>query len=198
VAAYAGQPKHWKAFTTAWNATKRPDGIEVYHAVDCANQRNEFEGWSKSDCNAFAAKMIPIIATHPPVGVVIGIDMAAFNEAMAEHPESRELVGTPYACCFQWVVQTILGIIEQHSSNERLAFFHEQNDYQREAHDARPVRRAWTALDPERNRITMKRYGHANMHILIRRLSTLQEEIKTFGRPLTFLNEPSPPKRSSS
>ena len=136
VGAYAGQPKHWKAFTKEWNFRKKPDGIAVYHATDCANQRGEFEGWSVEQCNTFAAKMLPILPKHPPIGVVIGIDMNAFEEGMKAAPELREMIGTPYACCFQWVVQRLLSIVEGHGSNERLAFFHERNDYKKEADEA--------------------------------------------------------------
>jgi hypothetical protein len=129
VAAYAGQPKHWKAFTAEWNARKKPFGVDVYHAADCANQHGEFEGWSKEKCVEFSTAMLPVIAKHLPIGVVIGIDLKAYDIAMAPHPSLRKMVGTPYGCCFQWVVQTVLGMIEDYGSNERLAFFHERNDY---------------------------------------------------------------------
>jgi hypothetical protein len=133
VAAYAGKPKHWAAFSTEWTAKKKPDDIGVYHAADCANQHGEFKDWQKQRSTEFAAKMLPIIAAHPPIGVVIGIEMAAFNRAMAPHPSLRKMVGTPYGCCFQWVVQTIMDKLEEHGSNERIGFFHERNDYQAEA-----------------------------------------------------------------
>lgn len=133
VGAYLAQPKAWKAFTVEWNAKKKPDGIKIYHAVDCANQRNEFADWTKPQSDAFAAKMLPVIAKHVGWGVVIGIEMKPFEEAMALNPHLRETIGTPYAACFQWAVQTILDKVEELGSRESLAFFHECNDYETEA-----------------------------------------------------------------
>ena len=133
VGAYLAQPKVWSAFTKEWNAAKRPDGIKVYHAVDCANQRREFEGWSKPQSDAFAAKMLPIIAKHAGWSVVVGMEMAPFQEAMASHPHLKALFGTPYEACFQWVVQTILDKVEELGSRESLTFLHESNDYETQA-----------------------------------------------------------------
>lgn len=133
VGACLAQPKSWKTFTTAWNAAKKPDGINVYHAVDCANQRREFKGWSKPQSDAFAKKMLPIVGKHVGWIVCVGIEMAPFEEAMKAHPHLRKLFGTPYEACFQWTVQLILDKVEELSSRESLAFFHECNDYQSEA-----------------------------------------------------------------
>lgn len=133
VGAYLAQPKAWRTFTKEWNAAKRPDGIKVYHAVDCANQRREFKGWTKDQSDAFAAKMLPIIAKHAGWGIVVGVEMAPFKDAMEAHPHLKGLFGTPYEACFQWVVQIILEKVEELGSRESLAFFHECNDYETEA-----------------------------------------------------------------
>ena len=45
-------------------------------------------------------------------------------------PLQREL---PYGACFQWVVQTLINKMEEYGDNQRIAFFHEQNDYEMEA-----------------------------------------------------------------
>jgi hypothetical protein len=229
VGAYAERPKQWARFTKEWNAAKRSAGIKIYHAVDCANGFGEFKGWEKEACNEFSKKMLPIVAKHPRIGMVVGIDMKAFEAAMEPRPHLRSMAGTPYACCFQWVVQNLLEVIEKYESNEHLAFFHEQNDYQQEAlasfdwvvknrkkhtggmtlafgskedyvplqaadvlayegskrmqgvDAGRAPRRAWTALDPEQSRLTVKRYGKANMHLLVERLELSAEQIKMFG-----------------
>jgi Protein of unknown function (DUF3800) len=131
VGAYLARPKEWKKWTASWNVAKKP--IKVFHANDCANLWGEFEGWDKESRDAFVAKLLPVIANHKMVGLLIGINMVAYKKAMKEHPELLEMVGTPYAACFQWVIQTILNNVEKKSSNEQIAFFHEINDYKEEA-----------------------------------------------------------------
>ena len=42
-------------------------------------------------------------------------------------------MGTPYAWCFQWVVHTIQRSLFNLRAPEKVAFFHEQSDYQSEA-----------------------------------------------------------------
>jgi hypothetical protein len=136
VGACLAQPKTWKTFTTRWNAAKKQDGIKVYHAVDCANQRKEFKGWTKPQSDAFAAKMLPIMAKYVGWNVCVGIEMAPFRKAISAHSHLKELFGEPYEACFQWAVQMILDKVEELNSRESLAFFHEDNDYEIEAHKA--------------------------------------------------------------
>src|SRR5262245_56828199 len=52
----------------------------------------------------------------------------------------------------------------------------------------RPPRRAWTAIDPDPNRriLTVGRFGSDNMPWLFNRLRLAQEEINTFGHPISF------------
>jgi hypothetical protein len=131
VGAYIAKPSHWQAWQKEWNRLKKP--IRVVHAADCANQDGEFKDWDQSKRFAFAAKMIPVIPKHIPMGVAIGINLRAFEKAMAPHPELRMMVGSPYGACFQWVVQTLINKMEEYRDNQRIAFFHEQNDYEEEA-----------------------------------------------------------------
>ena len=131
VGAYFGRPKQWEAFTRRWNAKKRP--IEVYHATDAQNLRGEFKGWATTDRDRLVAGLLPIIAASGVAGIVIGIQMIEFDAAMNSHPDLRKMFGTPYTACFQWTVQRVLGIQRKVKNRERLAFFHEANEYEREA-----------------------------------------------------------------
>jgi hypothetical protein len=235
VAAYAARPKAWASFTREWNAKKIP--VQVYHANDVQNQWGEFTNWTAEECTEFAKKMLPIIPKHIPIGILIGVDQIALNEALDNEPTLKEMIGSPYACCFQWVVQTLINKLEDYGSNQQLAFFHEQNDYQREAHEAfewvrqhrkshsakmalafgskqqyvplqaadilayegnkrlrgvdekRPKRKALWAIDPDEDRLIIKRYSRKNIPWLIERLKIAQEEIRIFGQPVGPLGE---------
>ena len=56
--------------------------------------------------------------------------MNDYNTALKGHDELRALLGTPYEACFQWAVSEIL---ESYPENQRIAFVHEGNDYERDA-----------------------------------------------------------------
>jgi Protein of unknown function (DUF3800) len=130
VGAYIAKPSAWRDFTKEWNRLKRP--INVFHSVDCANLAGEFKGWDEAERDKYVARLLPVIARHKLAGVVIGIYVPAFEEAMAAVPEVRTLFGSPYDGCFQWCVQRIVGFHNRAHSKQRLAFFHEINDYQAE------------------------------------------------------------------
>ena len=134
VAAYIERPKQWRAFAKEWNAKKKP--IRIYHAADAQNLHGEFEGWKPERRDELVKRILPVIPKHKLAGVVIGIRLHEFEKAMKPHPELSEMFGTPYTACFHWTVQRIMNLMEQVGNNERIAFFHETNDYQGEAIDA--------------------------------------------------------------
>jgi len=141
VGLYVGKPRTWQAWTKDWNAHKRnvPAGrkpIKVYHSVDAHNRAEEFEGWTQPERNAYVANLLPVIGRHPIMGILIGIHMDTFRAAMAPNPELRAMFGTPYTACFQWTVQTLLAMMDEHGDRQRVAFFHECNDYKKEAEAA--------------------------------------------------------------
>jgi hypothetical protein len=131
VGMYAGKPSAWQAWTADWNRNKRP--IKVYHSVDAHNRDGEFKGWERDERNQFCAKLLPVIARHKIVGLSVGIHMGAFRAAMASRPELLAIFGTPYTACFQWAVESFLLMMDENHSVQRIAFFHECNDYQEEA-----------------------------------------------------------------
>jgi hypothetical protein len=134
VGAYFGRPKQWETFTKRWNAKKRP--IKVYHATDAQNLRGEFKGWDNADRDKLVAGLLPVIPASGIAGIVIGIQMDQFSAEMKIHPDLRKMFGSPYTACFQWTVQRTLELQRGVKNRERLAFFHERNDYETEATDS--------------------------------------------------------------
>jgi hypothetical protein len=131
VAAYMARPREWRDWTKKWNVAKRP--IKIFHAVDCANFRDEFEGWDETKRNEFVARLLPVIANSDFPGVVVGIHMEEFRRVMRGRDGLKEIFGTPYAACLQWVIQIIMNFALGANSRERIGFVHETNDYQHEA-----------------------------------------------------------------
>jgi hypothetical protein len=137
VSAYISNPKVWRAWTKDWNARKRqvPNGhqpIKIFHSTDCANFRNEFDGWTKDERDPYVAQLLPVIPAHPLAGIVIGVHLTEMEQAFRDHPELIEMFGTPYTACFQWAISTIVEIATEHGRGQRMAFVHEINDYKGE------------------------------------------------------------------
>jgi hypothetical protein len=106
VAAYAARPKQWQQWTKRWNAAKRP--IKVFHAVDCQNFAGEFKGWDAERREPLVIRLLGVIREAGIPGLVIGLHMEAFREAMADRGDLHAIFGSPYAACFQWLVQVFI------------------------------------------------------------------------------------------
>ena len=131
VAGYVGRQEAWRAWTKRWNIAKRP--IRVVHAVDAAALKGEFKGWTHQEVGALAAKLLPIISDSEIYGVVVSLDMIAFKAAMSSRDDLRPYFGTPYTACFHWLVQIVMNLAQEAMNKERIAFYHETNQYRGEA-----------------------------------------------------------------
>jgi hypothetical protein len=78
-------------------------------------------------------RLLPVIPHHGLLGIAIGINLDAFRREMDPHPELKEMFGNPYTACFQWTVQTLINMLDEYGDGQRVAFFHECNDYQEDA-----------------------------------------------------------------
>ena len=134
VGAYLARPREWKKWTTQWNIAKRP--IKIFHAADAANLQGEFKGWQDSDRDELVKRLLPVIAERPMPGIVIGIHLHEYNKVLQARPDLEGLFGTPYAACFQWLVQTIMFHQTNSDRRDRIAFVHECNNFQGEALEA--------------------------------------------------------------
>jgi uncharacterized protein DUF3800 len=134
VAAYAGRQKAWRKWSKEWKVAKKP--INVVHAVEAANLKGEFEGWSREERDELAKKVLPVIANNRLAGAVIGLNMKEFRLATEGREDLHKSLGNPYTTCFHWLVQSLLELLKHNKKTESLKFIHEQNDYQGEAKSA--------------------------------------------------------------
>ena len=131
VAAYVGMPSVWRDWTKAWNRQKKP--IKVFHATDCAALRGEFKDWDKEERDSYVAKLLPVIGQANLLSFVAGIVMDDYNEVEKEYPEIVAYLGNPYTACFQWVVHEIIDGFSRSGIKDRIAFFHEENEFRGDA-----------------------------------------------------------------
>jgi hypothetical protein len=134
VGAYLGQPNDWKRFTRKWQHAL--GSLPYFHASDCQALRGVFEGWTREDRDALVIRLLGILRESPFAGQAVGINMLDYDAALASRENLKRLFGTPYGASFHWVVATIMGVVERHGTNEALAFFHEENDFETEAKEA--------------------------------------------------------------
>jgi len=123
VAGYVAKPSEWAAFTKRWRAAIRP--IKVYHAVDAANQRREFEGWTKEQVAELAARALPIIPATVQHGFAVGIQLEHWEHALRGHETVKALFGKPNTCCLHWLMATVLDAKVAAGDARRIAFYHE-------------------------------------------------------------------------
>jgi hypothetical protein len=186
VGAYFGRPKQWETFNKRWTAKKRP--IHVYHATDAQNLKGEFKGWDAAERDKLVAGLLPIIPASGVAGIVIGIQMNDFLAAMKSHPDLRKMFGTPYTACFQWTVQRVLEIQRKVKNRERLAFFHECNEYQAEALESFE----WVKKNSNANKIDMRlKFGTKQDYVPLQAADVLAYEGNR------RLRDPSGPERRS-
>jgi len=135
VAGYAARPSEWRNFTKEWNRVLRPTGIKCYHATDAQALRGEFSDWTSQRVAELAERLLPIIPRHA-AGLAVGIVMSDFEEALAGRPDLRALFASPYAACFQWLVQSLAELAQKKKTPTRFSFVHETNNMKHEAQQA--------------------------------------------------------------
>jgi hypothetical protein len=134
VAGYIGRPADWRGWTKEWLRALRP--IKIYHAADAQNLTGEFADWTNEGVAELAKKLLPIITNAGIGGLVVGMDLRVFEDAIRGRDDLRAIFGTPYIACVQWVMQIFLNIAQQAMNSERIAFVHENNDYHGQVYEA--------------------------------------------------------------
>lgn len=129
VAAYVGRPSKWNEFTKLWNRRKFP--IRVYHAADAQNLYGEFSGWTAERRDALVAKLLPTLTEIELDGFIFGTQLFALDEAIRNHPGLRIYRDPPtaYGAAFYWLTIKVLESYSAVGNSERIAFFHEQNNF---------------------------------------------------------------------
>ena len=144
VAGYLGRPEAWRDWTEKWTEALGP--IKVYHAVDAQNLTGEFEGWTSAEVGELVKRLLPITAEAEIAATAVALDLRVFEAAMKGRDDLKELFGTPYVACLQWVMQAILNLASSVGSSEPITFIHENNDFFSQAYECF----SWIKANPNR------------------------------------------------
>src|SRR5262249_52278898 len=81
-------------------------------------------------------KLFPLIAAHTKFGISVALIRADMEDIYKDYPSIREGLGTPYSCCFHWLIALVIERVRFPYPGWRLGCIHEDNDYKRDAVDA--------------------------------------------------------------
>lgn len=123
---FFARPSIWIEWTKKWNLRKRP--IKVFHAVDCANLRGEFDGWTDEKRDKYVKQLLPTIPEFHILGTVVGFDNKALERAMRNFPSLSETIVNPYEACFQIGLMEVFRTLDRLGIEDRVAIIHEDND----------------------------------------------------------------------
>jgi uncharacterized protein DUF3800 len=83
----------WAPFEAAWEELLRHYVMSEFHMQDCEHGQGHFEGWTNpAERAGVAARFRGLIADNilpAPMGVVVGIDLAAYARAAAPYADKR-------------------------------------------------------------------------------------------------------------
>jgi hypothetical protein len=123
----------WKRCLNAKNRQLRGQGrktLSRYHASDCANLKNEFEGWDVPEQIEFTKTLLAIFKRHWVNVIAYTMPMESFY---AEFPEC---INDPFPACYSILKLLMLEIVDQieRARNKfgdvketKIAFFYERN-----------------------------------------------------------------------
>jgi len=215
VAILFARPIAWMAWEQRWNRIKGP--LAVFHAKDAANLRGTFKGWDRELRDALVVELMAAINESPIYGVVAAINRDEFSQAISGDPNAERLAGSEYQICLQLGLERLASGLRSVENMDRLAIFHETNDFQGAAikifdrfrrgeealgrkvsyafagkNDATPLqaadvmayeankrarnfdaaeRRAWRAMNTERNKVEFISFGEREVKAISRRIS---------------------------
>lgn len=136
VGAYFSEPQSWKVFTRLWLNTLHDFDVDAFHMNDYAQRHGAFKCWSQEKQRALGVRLFPIIPAHTKLGMAVAMIHADFDELAAEYPNIKLALGTPYTCCFHWLMAMVVERLNLPDPHWHLGCIHENNDYQHEALEA--------------------------------------------------------------
>jgi hypothetical protein len=122
------------AFENRLSLKQRFKPISRYHAADCSNLKNEFEGWPVERQIGFSKKLIEIIGRNKPIGFVFG---ASREDLLSYYPQlEKHWKIVLFYLCFTACLEAVGTIMDNEFSSERVAIIHERGPLDAKAKQA--------------------------------------------------------------
>jgi hypothetical protein len=129
VAGFLAKEEEWARLADRWAARCLQDGIDCYHATDCANGWNDFLPLSNEICIALNTDLITYLTETKLAGFAVSISNKDFSDVISCAPKARTILGSdPYYLAFQLFILQVCHEINQVYPEYPLAFVFEQNE----------------------------------------------------------------------
>lgn len=124
----------WDKCIERWNEKlfkQNRKTLSRYHAVDCSNLCNEFQGWSVAEQKALTSDLVNVLRPHRMDTMAFGLDLNEFRKLF---PESRKLskkkfFGFVYGLMTKMLVINIGERVCSGRPDASISFIHDRCDY---------------------------------------------------------------------
>lgn len=161
--------ENWDAFQAAWKARIEKESQDAqkhglmplprYHATDCANCKNAFEGWSIDRQIAFTKDLLQIVARFELRGFAFGASLRDISSVLSDDLDAEKRKHITYGLCIRLCLQEIGKYILRDFPLERITVIHDSGGLIASAQEAfsglmedegSPERDAFISLAPMR------------------------------------------------
>lgn len=106
LAGYIAKDTGWELFESEAEPIFADCGIKLLHTRDLENTDGEFKGWRKLQKQAFVARLSTALSRHAVLGMSVSAAKDIYKQRANESSRKRTI--TPYAWCFNLIVNWIL------------------------------------------------------------------------------------------
>jgi len=132
VAGYLSTVELWdEGFAPAWQAVldSAPHPLAEFKAADCRHKCEQFEGWTKSECDAITERFVSVIVGQA-IPDVVGIGAAVHIENFSEIPKEQRdrFERFAYLLCFGAVIHGVCQLSAKYVEDDDIRMIFDEQD----------------------------------------------------------------------
>lgn len=119
-------------FYNGWSRNivpKLPNGVRVFHAVDCFHGKKEFEGLCRRQREKIFSSMIRLINKTARFGIVIGVEREIYNKGISSNIKLKSYTGEPSTICSIRCAEHVGDFLRQNRRKGDVLYIFEESQY---------------------------------------------------------------------
>lgn len=129
LAALVAEESEWGRLADRWKERCLRDGIECYHATDCAGQWAGFAHLTKTQCISLNADLITYITETQLWGFGVSISKQDYLAISRSSEEAKTILGSsPFFLAMQFLILSLCTEFSVNNPDYRMAFLFDQNE----------------------------------------------------------------------
>lgn len=129
LAGFIAEENEWARLADLWKERCLKDGIECYHATDCAGQWKHFSHLSQTQCTALNTDLITYMTETKLWGFAVSIGNQDYLSVSESSKEAKEILGSsPYVLGMQLLALRMCNELLINNPDYSLAFFFDRNE----------------------------------------------------------------------